>query len=376
MPATPGAAPPLVDQHCHSVVASELSSSAFASLLTESDRPPAPGATPWDGALGLAVRRWCAPELDLPAFASPEAYLERRRELGAAEATRRLLRRSGLAACLVDTGLTEAAGVPLLTPDELGGLAGADVHEIVRIERVAELATPGTTAAGWSDAVRSALRRATRHAVGLKSVIAYRHGLDFDPARPSAAETTRAAGEYLDEGGGRLRHPVLLRQLLWEALELGLPLQLHTGFGDPDLTLHRTDPSLLTDFVRAAEPLGTPLVLLHGWPYHRQAAWLAQAFPTVHCDLGLALGHVGTGARRVLAETLELAPFHKLLFSTDAYGLPELYRVGAAAFTDALDSWLAEAVPVPAEAARIAGLIGGGNAQKLYKLPAVDSVSR
>lgn len=371
MPAgtSPGAAPVLVDQHCHSVVGAELGDDAFASLLTESDRPPAPGASPWDSALGLAVRRWCAPVLELPQFAPVEAYLERRRELGVAEATRRLLRAAGLGACLVDTGLTEAAGVPLLPPAELGGIAHADVHEIVRIERVAELATrPGTPAHQWAATVGAALRRAARDAVGLKSVVAYRCGLDFDAGRPAPAEVANAAALHLASGGGRLTHPVLLRHLLWQALELRLPLQLHTGFGDPDVVLHRTDPSLLTGFIRAAEPLGTPLVLLHGWPYHRQAAWLAQAYPHVYCDLGLTLTHVGTGARRVLAETLELAPFHKLLFSTDAYGLPELYLVGSAAFTDALDAWLGEAVPVPAEAARIAALISGENARRLYGL--------
>ncbi|RAG85630.1 amidohydrolase [Streptacidiphilus pinicola] len=363
-------APVLIDQHCHSVVGAELGEDAFASLLTESDRPLGPGASPWDSALGLAVRRWCAPVLELPQFASVEAYRERRRELGVAEATRRLLRAAGLGACLVDTGLTEAAGVPLLSPEELGGVAHADVHEIVRIERVAELATtPATAAHTWAATVGDALRRAARNAVGLKSVVAYRCGLDFDARRPAPAEVANAAAVHLASGGGRLTHPVLLRHLLWEALELRLPLQLHTGFGDPDLVLHRSDPSLLTGFIRAVEPLGTPLVLLHGWPYHRQAAWLAQAFPHVYCDLGLTLTHVGAGARRVLAETLELAPFHKLLFSTDAYGLPELYLVGSAAFTDALDAWLGEAVPVPAEAARIVALISGENARRLYKLP-------
>ncbi|MEY9873602.1 putative TIM-barrel fold metal-dependent hydrolase [Streptacidiphilus sp. MAP12-33] len=369
MPSGPAGRPGLVDQHCHSVVGSELGAAAFASLLTESDRPPAAGASPWDSALGLAVRRWCAPVLGLPEFAPVEAYLERRRELGVAEATRRLLRAAGLSACLVDTGLTEAAGVPLLPVEELGGVAHADVHEIVRIEWIAERATtPDVAAHTWAETVCAALRRAARHAVGLKSVVAYRCGLDLDPVRPSPAEVANAALEYLAAGAGRLEHPVLLRHLLWEAVDLGLPLQLHTGFGDPDLTLHRTDPSLLTEFVRAVEPFGTPLVLLHGWPYHRQAAWLAQAFPHVYCDLGLTLTHVGTGARRVLAETLELVPFHKLLFSTDAYGLPELYLVGAAAFADALDAWLAEALPVPDEAARVAALIGGGNARRLYKL--------
>lgn len=50
-------APTLVDHHCHSVVAAELDDEALAGLLTESDRPPAPGCSPFDSAIGLAVRR-------------------------------------------------------------------------------------------------------------------------------------------------------------------------------------------------------------------------------------------------------------------------------------------------------------------------------
>ncbi|MYS23767.1 amidohydrolase family protein [Streptomyces sp. SID4948] len=348
----------------------DLSPDAFASLLTESDRPPAAGTTPWDSALGLTVLRVCGPVLDAGRQPRPETYLAARAALGGAEAARRLLRAAGLDSCFVDTGLTTAAGAPLLGLPAFAALSGAGVREVVRLEHIAEQTT--SSAAHWGEATRTAIAETVRaaNAVAVKSVLAYRHGLDIDPARPTPAEVARAAGDHLAEaargGRPRLSHPVLLRHLLWTAVDLRLPIQLHTGFGDPDLTLHRADPSLLTGFIRAVEPHRTPLVLLHCYPFHRQAAWLAQAFPHVYCDVGLTLSYTGPAAPRLLGETLELAPFGKVLFSTDAYGLPELHLVGATAFRDAVTGWTRDAGLPPAEAARLADLIGAGNADRLY----------
>ncbi|MFD4659164.1 amidohydrolase family protein [Kitasatospora sp. NPDC058444] len=364
----------LVDHHCHSVVAAELTDEALAGLLTESDRPPAPGCSPFDSALGLAVRRWCPPALGLPAHTPAADYLARRRELGAAEATVRLLAAAGLDTCLVDTGLPTAAGHELLPLTELAEATGASVREVVRLESVAETVTAG--AGQWPGAVAQVLGSAAAGAVAVKSVLAYRHGLAAPAERPATAAVVAAAGAHLRAGRRRLTDPVLLHHLLWTAVdvcaELGLPLQLHTGFGDPDLTLHRADPSLLTDFVRAAEPSGVPLVLLHGYPYHRQAAWLAQAFPTVYTDLGLTASYTGPRAAAVLGEMLELAPFGKLLFSTDAYGLPELYLVGTCQFRYGLGAvlagWRADGACSAADAERLARSVAGDNARRLYAL--------
>ena len=361
----------LLDQHCHSVVLAELSDEAFGSLLSESDRPLPAWADPWDSALGLAVRRWCPPALGLGPHATAAGYLARRRELGAAEATGRLLRAAGLDTCLLDTGLTSAAGAPLLDLPGFARASGARVGEVVRLEHVAAGLRGRTTAGGFAADFAAALADAAAGAVAVKSVAAYRYGLDLDPARPGPAETANAAGPWLASAGGRLADPVLLRHLLWTAVDLGLPIQLHTGFGDPDLELHRADPALLVPFIRAAEPSGVPLVLLHGYPYHRQAAWLAQAFPQVYCDLGLTLSYTGAGAARVLGEFLELAPFGRVLFSTDAFGLPELYLTGAMAFRSALGAvlgeWTAQGACSGADADRIAHMIAFGNADRLYR---------
>ncbi|MGP3968509.1 amidohydrolase family protein, partial [Streptomyces sp. 6N223] len=165
---------------------------------------------------------------------------------------------------------------------------------------------------------------------------------------------------------------VLLRHLLWRAAETGLPLQIHTGFGDSDLRLDRADPALLIAFVQAVQPTGCRLVLLHGYPYHRQAGYLAAVYPHVYADVGLTLTHTGARAQAVLGEMLELTPFGKLLFSTDAYGLPELYLVGAEAFRQALGGllgqWTREGAWSRADAERVAALVAADNARRLYTL--------
>ena len=279
----------LVDHHVHPALMAETGTGEFEQLITESDRPLPAGLTQFDSQLGVAIRRWCAPVLDLEPFAAPADYLARRAALGPAEATRRLLRASGTAHFLLDTGYVRPG---LLDLPGMREAAGARADEVVRLESVAEQAVldGDGTAAGFAARFAAALSVRAAGARGLKSIVGYRFGLDFDPGPPPAAEVTAAAGAWLRqiEATGRVRaeDPVLLRHLLWAGLELGLPLQLHTGFGDPDADLRRCDPLLLRGFLRATEPAGIPVMLLHCYPYHRGAGYLAQAYPHVYLDVG------------------------------------------------------------------------------------------
>lgn len=343
--------------------------------MSEGGAAPA-GLSNFDTALGAALRRHCAPVLDLDPHTAPEEYLRRRAELGPAEVNRRLLRATGTATFLVDTGFR---GAELLSLAELAAAAGGTTREIVRLEAVAEsVAQRGVEAGEFSESYSLALAASVAHAgaVGVKSVAAYRIGLDFDPAAPARQEVKAAAGSWLDRGAGaggwRLADPVLIRAALWSAVELGLPIQFHTGFGDRDLTLHRVNPALLTGFIRAV-PDRVPIMLLHCYPYHREAGYLAAVYPHVYLDVGLALNFVGPArAGAVLAEAMDLAPFAKMLYSSDAFGLPELYHLGALSFRRALDELLAARVTagdwtVP-DADRIAQMLGSGNAVRVYGL--------
>ena len=364
---------PLVDHHCHGLLRRELDRAQFEALLTEADGPGSLHPSLFDTQAGYGVRSICAPLLDLPRFASPDEYVARRAELGADEVARRLLASTGIADYLVDTGFRPEVLTP---PAELAAFTHASGHEVVRLEAIGEQAIATTDPAGFADSVRETLQTRAATAAGFKSVAAYRVGLDLDPARPSDAEVAAAAaswsGTSSDGAVSRLVDRTLIRFLIWTALDLRLPLQFHVGYGDADADLHHCDPLLLTPLLRATAGLGVPVMLLHNYPFHRSAGYLAQVFDHVFVDVGLALHNLGTRAYVIVAELLELAPFASVVFSSDAFGLAELYALNTALFRRALEAFLDDGIarefwPV-AEAERIAGMIAAGNARRAYHL--------
>jgi predicted TIM-barrel fold metal-dependent hydrolase len=366
----------LIDHHVHGILSGELNAPDVESGLMESTAPAPPGTTAWDSQLGFTVRRWCAPVLDLDPLVPAHEYVRRRLELGSTESARRLLTAAAVDTWLVDTGYQSDA---LTTPDELTALSGTPAREVVRLESIGErVIRSGVDAAGYGDAVTSAVRAAAAGAAGFKTVAAYRGGLALDPARPAPAQVATAAGRWLHAvaagSPARLEDQVLVRHGIWAAVDTGLPLQFHAGFGDADSRLADSDPALLHDFLLASQPSGTPVMLLHCYPYHRQAGVLANLFPHVYMDVGVALNHAGARSAAVLAEALELTPFHKMLYSSDAFGLPELHYLGAAGFRRDIaavtGAFVADGLWSATDAARVADMIGAGNARRVYQLGA------
>jgi uncharacterized protein len=366
----------LVDHHCHGVLYRDADEATLESMLTEGTGWP--GGSVFDSQAGFAFLRLCPPVLGLPPHAELADYVARRAEVGAAEVSKLFLGAAGLSRLCVDTGFTPE---PLTSPDELGGLAGATAHEIIRLERVAEdVAAAGAGAAGFADAVRSALATRTEGVAGVagfKSIAAYRTGLDLRPERPSDAEVRAAAGRWLTGAGRtagppRLADETLTRFLIWCGVDIGLPVQFHVGYGDSDVDLHRCNPLLLTPLLRAIQPTGVPVMLLHNYPYHREAGYLAQVFPHVYIDAGLATHNLGARAPALLAETLELAPYGKFLYSSDAFGLPELYYLSAALFRQALSGFLRAGLiqDLYAERSlvRLTSMLCADNAKRAYQL--------
>lgn len=363
---------PLVDHHCHGLVQRDLDRTDFEGMLNEAARPSPLGTSFFDSMLGLAVRRWCAPVLDLPPLAEPDAYLDRRRELGHAEVTRRLMSATGIVDFCVDTGYLPE---PISSPQELAAVTGsARGHQIARLERLGQdLLAEGVDSADFGAALTERLNASG--AVGAKSIAAYRVGLDLPAVKPTQHEVAAAlSGVRPDETGAfRIAHPVLNGYLAWTAIEAGYPLQFHVGYGDADVDLLECDPLRLTPFLRATAEYGVPVLLLHNYPFHRHAAYLAQVFDAVFLDLGLATHNTGVLSRQVIQETLELVPFGKLLFSSDAFGLPELYHLGALLFRRGLSSVLEELVRdgemSDADAVAVSSLVCHANARRVYRLP-------
>ncbi|MEV4443844.1 amidohydrolase [Streptomyces sp. NPDC049577] len=341
--------PPLVDQYSRGTARGELGLGTFESHLGEAAGaagPAPPGTTFFDSRAGLAVRRWCPPLLGLEAHCAPVRYLARRRELGAYRAGNLLLRGAGIGTFLLDA----ADPAALTSPAELARAAGGRAHEVVRLEALAGRVADACDGAGsflalTAEALYDAAGSATAFASGVVSC---------DGSPPGAAEVCRAASRWLRRRrpGEPPDEPVLARHLLWTAVATGLPVQLHGP---------RTED--LTGFLRATAGLGVDLILLPGPGQHRGAARLAAAFPHVYAD-------VGTRPEEPLRE----APFGKLLFSTGARALAELYVVAARLFVRAMErligDWVADGWCRRAEAGRIAALVAAGTARRVYRLDA------
>lgn len=364
----------LIDHHCHGITLDPLSRGDLELLITESG--VLHHRSHFDTPTGLAVRAECAPLLDLPRHCSAEEYTARRTELGPLEVAQRLLQATGIGAYLVDTGYH---GTEICTPAELGALADAPALDVARLEVLAEAIAPEVDAHDLPRALREAVESATRSSVGFKSIIAYRNGLDFDPTRPSAREVVEAADAWYKHadrtGSWRLDDPVIMRYLLYCAVDTARPIQFHVGFGDSDAVQHRCNPSHLTEFIATIEPSGSRILLLHCYPFIREAGILCHVFPHVWMDVGLTLNYLGPSAETAMRESLEIAPFGKQLFSSDAFGLPELFLTGAVLWrrtlANVLDGWLERDLVSVSDAQRYVDWMAHGNAAHVYGLAEV-----
>lgn len=366
----------LVDHHGHGALLATPTAGEFEGFINEG-MPGIPPAymTPWDSQLGFAIRRWCAPLLGAGPHASPEAYWAARTALSEQEVNQRLLGAAGVSDWLIDTGFS----AQVLDPTGMAAAAGR-AHEIVRLETLAEQVIAGLAkGADFAADFAVRLRAATAGAVGVKSVIAYRSGFDIDLSRPAEAEVAAAAQRWLDsldelEDGAapRLTDVVLLRFGLHAALDRGLPVQFHVGFGDRDTDLRKGNPLHLRDYLFAAEAADVPVMLLHCYPFEREAGYLAQAFKTVYLDAGLAINYTGARSAAVIARTLELAPFSKVLYSGDAWGPAELHYLSAVLWrrgmAAAIGPWLESGEWVERDAVRVVEMMARTNALRAYGL--------
>jgi hypothetical protein len=262
---------------------------------------------------------------------------ERRLATDPAEYASSLLRATGTEWLFVDDGYPPpGTGTSW---DELGELAGCEARPIMRIERVVE--------EDGEEAVAGEVATAReRGFVALKTIAAYRGGLD------------------LDVSPNDVRGPLLAALEANEATGDPLPVQVHCGFGDSDLHLPRADPGWLKPLLEQFHD--TPFVLLHCYPFVREAGWLAHVYGHVWFDLSLTIPHVSRPAEAV-REALELAPVSKLLYASDAARTPELYLLGATWWRDALAEVLTEALPRAADAEEAGRMILRDNALELYR---------
>lgn len=309
----------LVDHHAHGILRAPPTLDEFRGLFSESTDP-----RQWPHiATGITYRRAIRELAELfgvePAEEAVHAY---RLATEPREYARRLLAETNTELLLLDDGFPPTdVGTSW---DELSEWVGISAHPVLRIE---------------SHPLEDVADARERGYVALKTIAAYRGGLD----RPAAHVVAALEANEADP----------------------LPVQVHCGFGDADLHLWRSDPSYLKPLVERFRE--TPFVLLHCYPYVREAGWLAHVYPNVWFDLSLTIPHVSQPAQ-ALREALELAPVSKLLYASDAARTPELYYLAARWWRRALVEVLPELLPEE-DAEEAARSILRENALALYRLP-------
>lgn len=366
----------LIDHHVHGAFHADGDEARFQNALNEGNTESlAKPEDTYNTQLGIAIRCWCSGILDLPRHASASDYWSRRSELGELEVSRRMTRAAGVSDWLIDTGLDTA---DYLGPAGMADVSGGRTHEIIRLEVVAEqLIQKIANPADYAEEFGQRLQNLALNAVGFKTVLAYRAGFDQNLSRPAPAAVAESARRWQENLGtgtiAKLTDVTLMAHGIHTAVSMKLPLQFHVGFGDRDLDLNKTNPLYLLDFLRSAEVRDTPIMLLHCYPFEREAGYLAHAFENVYIDVGLAVNFTGSRSRNLVARSFELAPFSKILYSSDAFGPAELHYLGARLWRNAIakvvGGWIDDDDWSEADARRIVQLIAHENARHVYALP-------
>jgi predicted TIM-barrel fold metal-dependent hydrolase len=280
---------------------------------------------------------------------------------------------AGIRGLVVDDGYP----LPRVDPRELAAEAGIDVHRVVRIEPViARLRDAAPSYAALEDAFSSEIEAACNdNAVAIKSVIAYRTGLDV---KEWSREEVRSG--YLRWAEARfpetreLAKPVrdaLLRRTLEIAKAAERPVHIHCGGGDPSVVLAYARPKDLFPFLDRHRD--QPIVLIHsGWPWLEEGAYAASILPRVYLETSIMTAWASLIMDQKLEAIMGIAPTAKIIFGSDESTEPEMAWISAIMAREALERVLANAVErrwmTAGDASRIGRGVLAQNCERLHGL--------
>jgi predicted TIM-barrel fold metal-dependent hydrolase len=329
------AAIPILDHHCHAFLRDQwfFDSVQFQRFFTES----ASEVVRREHVPHTVFFKWAVKELAAFLGCEPTvaAVLSARTAVPAWTLARRMFEDANIRLLLVDYGFQGAENV---TWQEMRDLVPIRIEPMLRLEVLAQqLIVEHDTFDDMLDAYTAAVAgaRAGGH-VALKSIIAYRTGLAIRPTERAAAAAAFAAAKQRAQAAGSVRladkplNDYLVLAALAVAEEQQLPVQFHTGFGDSDLDMLLANPFHLRPVLESGRFDHVPFVLLHAsYPYVRELGYLAAIYPNVYMDVGLAVPYVTIDIPALWRQALGLTPISKILFSTDAYSMPEIYWLAA-----------------------------------------------
>lgn len=374
---------PIVDNHCHAYhrTAGPLDAATFRRLFSEARSPRAAV----DHVPHAVYYRWALKELGriLGCPATEEAVLARRAALDERAYVALLLGEANVEIMLIDTGL---GGAEFRSLDEMRALTGCRIEHVLRLETLAQsLILRAERFEQFQALLDQELRGLRgRGIVSLKSIAAYRTGLRIErvPAERASAAFARVRAAALAHGPLRLADKTLVDYVVIRGLEHAaaqqVPIQFHTGYGDPDTDLRLGNPLHLRPLFEDAAFEAAPIVLLHeSYPFTREAAYLAAVYANAYLDVSYSVPfleyHELLSCTR---QALGAAPWSKVLYSSDGFGIPEHGWLGALHGRRVLAAALQEKIAVgeldPDEALAAGDAILRGNGMQLYRLHAAS----
>src|ERR687894_2714630 len=286
---------PVVDNHCHGVTTDQALGDveAWRRAFTESTDPGMPREHVATTAFYRRLIRALA--LFLGCEPTEDAVFAARTAREGKGLTAELLRAANIDTLLLDTGFPPPGEVlPVL---ELGELGGCRAEPMLRLEVLMEdlleehdsLTETEQALAGVLDDVRG------QGYVALKSIVAYRTGLDIGEwPREEAERSFREYRRDAEAGSTRLVHKPLLDTLLHaafaQAARQEVPVQFPVGYGDADTDLLLGNPLHLRTVLERPDYRGMPVVLLHEcYPYTREGGYLAAVYENVYLELSYGI---------------------------------------------------------------------------------------
>ena len=327
---------PVVDNHCHGIKRDQTFEDLanWRRAFTESTDPGMPRDHVATTALYRRLVRTLADFLDCEP--EEEAVFAARSERVGRELASELLRAANVDTLLLDTGFPPPEEV--LPVPELGELGACRAEPMLRLEVLMEgLLEQYDSLADTEQALAAALDDVRSQGyVALKSIVAYRTGLDVREWPWEEAEAAfHAHRRKAKAGSTRLVLKPLLDTLLHvafgQAARQEVPVQFHVGYGDADTDLLLGNPLYLRPVLGRPDYRGMLVVLLHEcYPYTRQGGYLAALYENVYLDLSYGIPLLGYGEMLSFTrQALGVAPASKLMYSSDGIGVPELHWISA-----------------------------------------------
>ena len=381
----------IVDNHCHGMVVDEMLKPDPATFearltltgqayLTSNQKDPGVWrsieALVEGNAYSLISRRWLCQFLhcaeDPASLAQARDRVLRADPVGY---TRRLLADQKIVELVADEGYTY---MPVGGAD-LERLVAIPVHRVARIESFIDdlIRQDLADLDGFADALQQQLEEAAAdpRTIALKSVIAYRTGLDItEPAKSEAAsafQRWRAAGWADSRADSKPVRDYLLHLAMPIIERHNIALHIHCGDGDPDVVFEHSRPQDLYGFLRRYGR--RPIVLMHaGHPWSEEAAYIAAILPHVYIDLSVLIPWASLDIESYLTRLIGMMPSSKLLYSSDQVYEPELFWLPARFARRALERALSAAADADylttAQAESIGRGILAGNTRRVHAL--------